>query len=101
MCNFTFNSQSFVSFVSGKMVPLKLITFDLINTLVKVTVSPAHHYAMVARSVGVNIKEEDIQRVYQPTWRQKVVVSWPLDWCLYTPCPIKMVLWNFCNSFVN
>jgi REG-2-like HAD superfamily hydrolase len=53
------------------MYRLKLLTFDLINTLVKVRVSPAYHYAEVANSLGINISESAIQNVYQSVWQQK------------------------------
>lgn len=57
------------------MLRLRLLTFDLINTLVKVRVSPAHQYTEVARNVGVHVKETDILHVYQPTWRQMVCTT--------------------------
>ena len=54
------------------MYRLRLLTFDLYNTLIKVHGSPSHQYAKVARSFGIDIPEADIERVYQKTWRQKV-----------------------------
>ena len=51
---------------------LRLLTFDLYNTLIKVHGSPSHQYAKVARSFGIDIPEADIESVYQKTWRQKV-----------------------------
>jgi len=62
-----------------QMFPLKLLTFDLINTLVKVRIHPALQYAAVARAHGLDVKEVDVTRVYQATWRQKVGIIFVID----------------------
>jgi len=54
------------------MYRLRVLTFDVYNTLIRVQGSPSHQYAKVAKSFGINISEADIEKVYQPTWRQKV-----------------------------
>jgi len=56
------------------MFRLRVLTFDVYNTLIRVSGSPSHQYAKVAKSYGVNISEADIERVYQKTWRQKVQI---------------------------
>jgi hypothetical protein len=68
------------------MYQLRLLTFDLINTLVRVRVAPALQYAQIARSLGVDIREADISRVYQATWRQKV----RLVYCCYVSAGVKL-----------
>jgi len=56
------------------MYRLRVLTFDLFNTLIKVQGSPSHQYAKVARSFGIDIPEAEIERVYQKTWQQKVQI---------------------------
>lgn len=65
------------------MLRLRLLTFDLINTLVKVRGTPAHQYAEVALTVGVNVKEADIARVYQSTRSQMVSILIYFIFCIY------------------
>jgi len=55
------------------MYRLRVLTFDVYNTLIRVRGSPSHQYAKVAKSFGIDIPEVDIERVYQKTWRQKVL----------------------------
>jgi len=55
------------------MYRLRVLTFDVYNTLIRVRGSPSHQYARVAKSFGIDIPEVDIERVYQKTWRQKVL----------------------------
>jgi len=54
------------------MYRLKVLTFDVYNTLIRVSGSPSHQYAKVANSFGIDMPEAEIERVYQKTWRQKV-----------------------------
>ena len=54
------------------MYRLKVLTFDVYNTLIRVYGSPSHQYTKVAKSFGINIPEADIEGVYEKTWRQKV-----------------------------
>jgi len=56
------------------MYRLKVLTFDLFNTLIKVQGSTSQQYAKVAKSFGIDIPEADIQSVYQKTWQQKVYI---------------------------
>jgi len=55
-----------------QMYRLKVLTFDVYNTLIRVYGSPSHQYTKVAKSFGINIPEADIEGVYEKTWRQKV-----------------------------
>jgi len=55
-----------------QMYRLRLLTFDMYNTLIRVYGSPSHQYAKVASSFGIYIPEADIERVYKKTWHQKV-----------------------------
>jgi len=55
-----------------QMYRLRVLTFDVYNTLIRVSGSPAHQYAKVAKSFGIDICEADIEGIYQKTWRQKV-----------------------------
>ena len=50
---------------------LKLVTFDVVNTILKVHRSPGYQYALVARQNGVNITGERIDSVYREVWKAK------------------------------
>jgi putative hydrolase of the HAD superfamily len=50
------------------MRPLKLITFDVTNTLIKVNGSPAYQYAAMAKQCGVAVEEARIQEAYKSEW---------------------------------
>ena len=53
------------------MSKLKLLTFDITNTLLKVKISPGSLYSEVAKSYGVNIHGSELDRVYPSTWQLK------------------------------
>lgn len=50
---------------------LRLLTFDVTNTILKVKDSPGHQYSAVAKNLGVNISASDLDNVYDNTWHQK------------------------------
>lgn len=65
-------TKSFLFDNCFQMYRLKVLTFDVYNTLIRVSGSPSHQYAKVANSFGIDMPEAEIERVYQKTWRQKV-----------------------------
>lgn len=44
---------------------LRLLTFDVTNTILKVKDSPGHQYSAVAKNLGVNISASDLDNVYE------------------------------------
>ena len=44
---------------------LRLLTFDVKDTLLKIVIPPAYQYAEVARSFGVRISDSDVKKVYR------------------------------------
>lgn len=50
---------------------LRLMTFDVTNTLLRVKVSPSHQYAEAAKLFGIEIPEKNLQDVYRSTWKKK------------------------------
>lgn len=48
-----------------QMNRLKLLTFDITNTILKVKDSPGHQYASVAKHFGVNMSPADLDNVYE------------------------------------
>ena len=44
---------------------LKLLTFDITNTILKVKNSPGHQYANVAKHFGINMSPADLDNVYE------------------------------------
>ena len=51
-----------------QMRPLKLITFDVTNTLIKVNVSPAYQYASMAKKLGMAVDESAVKEAYNTEW---------------------------------
>lgn len=55
-----------------KMSHLRLLTFDVTNTILKVKISPSHHYAKAAMACGLNdVKESQLEKVYRSVWHEK------------------------------
>ena len=50
------------------MRSLKLITFDVTNTLIKVNVSPSYQYAAMGKKCGLDVNESAIKDVYGTEW---------------------------------
>lgn len=50
---------------------LRLLTFDVTNTILKVKDSPGHQYSAVAKNFGININATDLDSVYDKTWQKK------------------------------
>jgi len=59
------------AFVSHQMSRLRLITFDVTNTLLRLRGSPGREYANVAKMFGVNIGHDELDRVYLDVWAEK------------------------------
>ena len=53
------------------MSRLRLITFDVTNTLLRLRGSPGREYANVAKMFGVNIGHDELDRVYLDVWAEK------------------------------
>lgn len=67
-----YNTASLTNaFFSLQMVRLKLLTFDITNTLLKVKGSPGHQYSEVAKLSGINISPAALNGVYQTEWNQQ------------------------------
>ena len=73
--NVDFNASCLKSmtfaFVSHQMSRLRLITFDVTNTLLRLRGSPGREYANVAKMFGVNIGHDELDRVYLDVWAEK------------------------------
>ena len=54
-----------------QMSRLRLITFDVTNTLLRLRGSPGREYANVAKMFGVNIGHDELDRVYNDVWAEK------------------------------
>lgn len=50
---------------------LKLLTFDVTNTILKVKDSPGHHYTSVAKHFGINMSPSDLDNVYDSMIQKK------------------------------
>lgn len=50
---------------------IKLLTFDITNTILKVKDSPGNQYAEIAKRFGVNIGASDLDSVYDATWQKQ------------------------------
>lgn len=44
---------------------LKLLTFDVANTILKIKDSPGYQYSAVAKNFGIIIKASDLDKVYE------------------------------------
>ena len=53
------------------MCKLRLVTFDVVNTLIKVKGSPGCIYSAAAKTCGVDIHPEAINKIYNAVWWQK------------------------------
>lgn len=53
---------------------LKLMTFDVTNTLLRVRVSPSHQYAEAAKLFGIEIPEKNLQDVYRLESRDSALI---------------------------
>lgn len=53
------------------MPRLKLLTFDVTNTLLRLRTSPGREYANVARTFDVNVQSDKLDRVYRSVWAEK------------------------------
>ncbi|ELU07402.1 hypothetical protein CAPTEDRAFT_223262 [Capitella teleta] len=51
------------------MARLRLLTFDITNTILRVKGSPGQEYARAAWLRGIEISSQDLDRVYRPTWK--------------------------------
>lgn len=47
---------------------IKGITFDFMNTIAKVKISPAHQYYKLAKRYGIRISEDAIKKSYRSVW---------------------------------
>jgi len=54
------------------MSRLKLLTFDVKDTLVRVRGSPGRTYAEVARAHGIDVNENAVKQVYGRVWDEKL-----------------------------
>jgi REG-2-like HAD superfamily hydrolase len=50
---------------------LKLLTFDVTNTILRVKDSPGHQYSEVGKMFGIAVSPTAINKVYGTTWQQK------------------------------
>ena len=53
------------------MSRLRLITFDVANTLLRLRTSPGREYANVAATFGVTVTADELDRVYKSVWAEK------------------------------
>lgn len=56
-------------FVYFQAYPLRLLTFDIYNTVIRVRGSPAFQYAAVASQHGLNVDVQHLGVVYKKTWK--------------------------------
>jgi REG-2-like HAD superfamily hydrolase len=52
------------------MARLRLLTFDITNTILRVKGSPGQEYARAAWLRGIQMSSEDLDQVYRPTWKK-------------------------------
>lgn len=53
------------------MTRLRLLTFDVTNTLLRLRTSPGREYANVARTFDVTVHADELDRVYRSVWAEK------------------------------
>ena len=53
------------------MARLRLLTFDVTNTLLRLRTSPGREYADVARTFDVTVRADELDRVYRGVWAEK------------------------------
>ena len=52
---------------------LKLLTFDAVNTIIKVSPCPAKQYAEAAKKFGMKVEEQSIRNVYELSSSAKII----------------------------
>ena len=53
------------------MSRIRLLTFDVTNTLLRLRTSPGREYANVAKTFDVNVGSAELDRVYKSVWAEK------------------------------
>ncbi|KAI0209874.1 Haloacid dehalogenase-like hydrolase domain-containing protein 3 [Lamellibrachia satsuma] len=53
------------------MSRIRLLTFDVTNTLLRLRTSPGREYANVAKTFDVNVGSAELDRVYKNVWAEK------------------------------
>ena len=56
---------------SPQMSRLRLVTFDVTNTLLRLRTSPGREYANVAKTFGVTATADELDRGYKSVWAEK------------------------------
>lgn len=51
------------------MSRFRLLTFDVARTLLRIHGSAGHQYALAARKFNIDIRADDIDKIYRPEWR--------------------------------
>ena len=53
------------------MTKLKLLTFDITNTIIKVSGTPGYHYSKIAKLHGVNTDHKLVYKSFRRAWTEK------------------------------
>lgn len=52
------------------MQPVKLVTLDVTNTVIRVVGGVGYQYANVAKGHGVNLNPDDVNRAFRQKWKE-------------------------------